>query len=87
VDTVKLPNGNELGLLKPSTVDATWSQVKQWLASNPDKAVLMQKSVKEMTENPANFVPFILADPDGKLHFKEESSKGIRCFASPELVF
>jgi|EP00669_Euglena_mutabilis_P006518 hypothetical protein len=59
VDTVKLPNGNELGLLKPSTVDdATWSQVKQWLASNPDKAVLMQKSVKEMTENPAKVDAF-----------------------------
>jgi len=27
--------------------------VKQWLVSNPEKATLMQQSVKEMTENPA----------------------------------
>jgi hypothetical protein len=32
--------------------DASWAQVKEWLVKNPEKATLMQQSVKEMCDNP-----------------------------------
>lgn len=58
-DTVTLADGTQLGLLKPGSVDdATWSQVKEWLKSNPEKATLMQQSVKDMCDNPMKIDQF-----------------------------
>jgi len=58
-DTVVLPDGTQLGLVRPGSIDdATWEQVKEWLVKNPQKASTMQQSVKEMTENPMKLEQF-----------------------------
>eukprot|EP00667_Euglena_gracilis_P016883 EG_transcript_17719 len=58
-DKVILNDGTQLGLLKPGSVDdATWAQVKEWLKTNPQKATVMQQSVKEMCDNPMKVEQF-----------------------------
>lgn len=58
-DKVILNDGTQLGLLKPGSVDdATWEQVKEWLKTNPQKATVMQQSVKEMCDNPMKVEQF-----------------------------
>jgi len=58
-ETVALPNGTQLTLTRPGSIDdKEWAQVKEWLVQNPQKATVMQQSVKEMTENPMKVEQF-----------------------------
>jgi len=58
-ETVALSNGTQLSLTRPGSIDdKEWAQVKEWLVQNPQKASLMQQSVKEMTENPMKVEQF-----------------------------
>lgn len=52
-ETITLSDGTQVGMTRPNSIDdAQWESVKQWCIQNPSKASLMQKSVKDMTDNP-----------------------------------
>jgi ankyrin repeat protein len=52
-ETVRLSDGSSVNLCRPASIDdATWAQVKEYLVRNPKNAKTMERSVKEMTDNP-----------------------------------
>ncbi|KAF6002412.1 hypothetical protein F1559_001773 [Cyanidiococcus yangmingshanensis] len=47
---------------------------------------MLTKDGKPITSHTTNFVPFILADPEGKLHFKKERAKGTLADVAPTIL-
>ncbi|BAM80555.1 phosphoglycerate mutase [Cyanidioschyzon merolae strain 10D] len=55
-------------------------------ADHGNAECMLTEDGRPITSHTTNFVPFILADPDGKLHFKEESSKGTLADVAPTIL-
>lgn len=56
---ITLKDGTQVGMTRPSSItDQDWAQVKQWCVENPEKAKLMQSSIKDLTDNPMRLEQF-----------------------------